>query len=71
MTLSLHRTYLHLEDGPAVVPIDVGDDFWATIAERTELQNAARNRKASFISKPFSKSELAVALKSSLQGRTG
>lgn len=33
----LKATYLHLEDGPGVTPIPVGDDFWATIGHRTEI----------------------------------
>jgi hypothetical protein len=30
-------TFVQLHDGPAAVEVPVGDDFWATIGERTEL----------------------------------
>jgi uncharacterized cupin superfamily protein len=30
-------TYVQLEDGPAALPLEVGDDFWSTLASRTEL----------------------------------
>lgn len=30
-------TYVHLEDGPAAVPLEVGDDFWETIGTRRDL----------------------------------
>jgi mannose-6-phosphate isomerase-like protein (cupin superfamily) len=33
----LISTYVHLEDGPTAEPVDVNDDFWATIDKRTEL----------------------------------
>ena len=33
----LINTYVHLKDGPAATPIEVGADFWATIDKRTEL----------------------------------
>jgi mannose-6-phosphate isomerase-like protein (cupin superfamily) len=33
----LSRTYVHLHDGPAAVPVKVGADFWATIDRRTDL----------------------------------
>ena len=36
-TFDLINTYVHLEDGPAATPIEVGTDFWATIDKRTEL----------------------------------
>jgi mannose-6-phosphate isomerase-like protein (cupin superfamily) len=36
-TFDLTRTYVHLEDGPAAVPVKVGPDFWATIDRRTDL----------------------------------
>ena len=34
----IERTYFHLEDGPRAKPVPVGDDFWATIDTRTDLQ---------------------------------
>lgn len=42
MTLSpaafkLDATYVHLEDGPGAARIEVADDFWQTLDERTEL----------------------------------
>lgn len=37
-TLDLEHTFVQLEDGPAATPIEVGDDFWQRIGERTELQ---------------------------------
>jgi len=33
----LTRTYVHLSDGPEATPIEVTDDFWATIDRRPEL----------------------------------
>ena len=30
-------TYVHLEDGPGAVPLEVGDDFWQTIGSRGDL----------------------------------
>lgn len=33
----LLSTYVHLQDGAAAVPVEVGADFWATIDTRTEL----------------------------------
>ncbi len=33
----LESTYLHLQDGPAAIPLDVGDDFWQTIGSRQDL----------------------------------
>ena len=33
------RTYLHLHDGPDVTAVPVGDDFWATISSRQDLQD--------------------------------
>jgi quercetin dioxygenase-like cupin family protein len=35
----LRETYVHVSDGPTVVPIDGGAAFWATVDERPELQN--------------------------------
>jgi mannose-6-phosphate isomerase-like protein (cupin superfamily) len=35
----LDATYVHLEDGPAAVPVEVADDFWQTLGERTELHD--------------------------------
>lgn len=31
------ETYVHLEDGPRAVLLEVGDDFWEKIGERTDL----------------------------------
>ena len=36
-TFDLISTYVHLQDGVAAVPVEVGEDFWATIDKRTEL----------------------------------
>lgn len=33
----LLTTYVHLTDGPAASAVPVGPDFWARIAERTDL----------------------------------
>jgi mannose-6-phosphate isomerase-like protein (cupin superfamily) len=30
-------TYVHIEDGPGAVRLEVGDDFWEKIATRTDL----------------------------------
>ena len=38
-TFDLINTYVHLKDGADAVPVAVGDDFWATIDKRTELQS--------------------------------
>ena len=38
-TFDLDRTYIHLEDGPAAARVEVGDDFWATIDQRTEMND--------------------------------
>ena len=35
----LINTYVHLEDGPAAIPVEVGADFWATIDKRIELHS--------------------------------
>jgi mannose-6-phosphate isomerase-like protein (cupin superfamily) len=35
----LGRTYVHLQDGPAAVPVQVGADFWATFDHRTDLND--------------------------------
>ena len=37
MTFKLDSTYIHLADGPSALPIAVGDDFWARIGERADL----------------------------------
>ena len=34
----LATTYVQLDDGPAAVPVEVDDEFWATIDRRPELQ---------------------------------
>ena len=34
---SLIKTYVHIEDGPGVALVPVGDDFWEKIGERTDL----------------------------------
>jgi mannose-6-phosphate isomerase-like protein (cupin superfamily) len=33
----LAATYVRLADGPSAVPVDVGQDFWATIDSRPDL----------------------------------
>ena len=33
----LADTYVHLEDGPGAVPLEVADDFWERIGSRTDL----------------------------------
>jgi hypothetical protein len=33
----LKETFLHLTDGPDVIPLDVGEDFWEKLASRTDL----------------------------------
>jgi len=38
-TFDLINTYVHLKDGADAAPVAVGDDFWATIDKRTELQS--------------------------------
>lgn len=35
--IDLKTTYLSLADGPDVVPLEVGPDFWATIDAREDL----------------------------------
>ena len=35
---AIDRTYIRLDDGPAVTPVPVGPDFWQKIGERPELQ---------------------------------
>jgi mannose-6-phosphate isomerase-like protein (cupin superfamily) len=35
----LDTTYIHLPDGPRALPLEVGPDFWATIATRTDLDD--------------------------------
>lgn len=35
----LHRTYVHLQPDGRATPIPVDDQFWATIATRTELHD--------------------------------
>jgi mannose-6-phosphate isomerase-like protein (cupin superfamily) len=35
----LDDTYVHLEDGPGARPIEVAEDFWQTLGERTELHD--------------------------------
>ena len=37
--IDLTDTYLHLERGPGVGVIDVDENFWATIDERTDLDD--------------------------------
>ena len=37
--LDLAETYLHVQDGPAVVPLDGGPAFWATIEQRTDVHD--------------------------------
>ena len=34
---SLFNTYIHLQEGTGAVPVPVGEDFWATIDQRTDL----------------------------------
>jgi mannose-6-phosphate isomerase-like protein (cupin superfamily) len=34
----LISTYIHLEDGGSAVPVEVGDDFWQTIDQRSDLR---------------------------------
>ena len=31
------RTYVHLEDGPEAILLEVGDDFWEKLPQRTDL----------------------------------
>jgi mannose-6-phosphate isomerase-like protein (cupin superfamily) len=38
-TFDLDQTYVHLHDGPAAVPIEVGPTFWADIEKRTDLHD--------------------------------
>jgi mannose-6-phosphate isomerase-like protein (cupin superfamily) len=38
-TFDLADTYVHLEDGPGAAPVEVGEDFWATLERRTDLQD--------------------------------
>jgi len=33
----LADTYLHVADGPDVIPLEVGPDFWEKLATRTDL----------------------------------
>jgi oxalate decarboxylase/phosphoglucose isomerase-like protein (cupin superfamily) len=35
----LDATYVHVEDGPGAVRIEVTDDFWHTLDQRTELHD--------------------------------
>jgi oxalate decarboxylase/phosphoglucose isomerase-like protein (cupin superfamily) len=35
----LDGTYVHLDDGPGAVSVEVADDFWQTLGERTELHD--------------------------------
>jgi hypothetical protein len=35
----LIATYVHLADGPRAVPVEVGEDFWATIGSRADLED--------------------------------
>jgi mannose-6-phosphate isomerase-like protein (cupin superfamily) len=35
----LRHTFVHLHDGAEAAPIPVADDFWQTIASRTELHD--------------------------------
>ena len=35
--IDLRKTYLSVADGPEVVPLEVGPDFWPTIGEREDL----------------------------------
>lgn len=37
--IDLADTYLHLERGPGIGVIDVDENFWATIDERTDLDD--------------------------------
>lgn len=37
-SFDLADTYVHLTDGPAARPLEVGQDFWAKIATDKELQ---------------------------------
>ncbi|HEY6420875.1 MAG TPA: cupin domain-containing protein [Candidatus Binataceae bacterium] len=36
-TLDLTTTFIQLRDGPDAIPVPVDKDFWARIAERTDL----------------------------------
>ena len=37
-TFDFSDTYVHLDDGPAATTLKGGDDFWANLESRTELQ---------------------------------
>jgi mannose-6-phosphate isomerase-like protein (cupin superfamily) len=36
-TFDLLRTYVHLEDGGGATPVEVGEDFWARLHDRHDL----------------------------------
>ncbi len=37
-SFNLFKTYVHLEDGPGSLPIEVADDFWVKLSTRADLQ---------------------------------
>jgi uncharacterized cupin superfamily protein len=38
-SFDIQDTYIHLSDGPSVSPIEVKEDFWQTIDQRSDLQD--------------------------------
>jgi mannose-6-phosphate isomerase-like protein (cupin superfamily) len=38
-SFDLSSTYIHLQDGPGAIPVEVSDDFWTQIDSRLDLHD--------------------------------